>query len=338
MTNRALHGVGLGLLLLGLLAAFVSQHYASKTMGQANYGVAVLAPEEDSAEWQQKVRLRQFTDAMFYAGLAMTALGILVQGYATLRTEGGVVNVRRSLKGGGTWLWITATATVVAVTITLSWLYNSDSYLSVGEIGVLAFTAISLFLYARDTRRIADITFEQHHLPLATLSVRQVEMNSQDVACPMALQLARPVPFIARIDIRLQIGGKLVPLENHLYDGEEDWVILASFENLPARLMDAINRNLPGGIADVEQLLAASAADLPEDFQSEPHERISVSPLILYGTDSRACRLASAGKSYLKLIRPGAPNAAVMWMPDVARGHYLPMEWSKGTIEDFYLG
>ena len=336
MKNRLLHGVGLALLLLGLLAALISQHLAAKTMGEANLGVAVLAPERDSGAWQQKLRLRELTDVAFYVGVALTALGILIQGVATLRPNDKGSAIAGVLKGTAAWLWIGTTIAVAALTITLSWLYDSDSYLTAGEIIVLALTAISLFLYARDTRRMADISFEQHHVPFAGLSVKQIEMNSTDVSCSMALELARPIPFIARIDVRLQMGEKLVSLNNPLYDGEEDWVVLSSFQNLPARLMDAINRSLPDGVNDVEELLLAEPDDLPEGFGAA-HERISVSPLMLYGTDSGVRRLASAGKSYLKLIRSGAPNASVMWMPDVSREHYLPVDWTKGSIKDFKL-
>ena len=40
---------------------------------------------------------------------------------------------------------------IVVISITLCWLYNNDRYLVVGEMVVLAITAISLFLYAKDT-------------------------------------------------------------------------------------------------------------------------------------------------------------------------------------------
>lgn len=71
--------VGGVLLLVGLLTAFVSNHYASRVMGMANLGVAVYAPTPGSAEWQQKERLRARADGLFYVGLALTAFGVILQ-------------------------------------------------------------------------------------------------------------------------------------------------------------------------------------------------------------------------------------------------------------------
>lgn len=67
------------LLLAGLLTALISTHLASRVMGKAGLGVAVIGPEEGSNEWTQKERLRARADCWFWVGIALTACGVVLQ-------------------------------------------------------------------------------------------------------------------------------------------------------------------------------------------------------------------------------------------------------------------
>jgi hypothetical protein len=73
------------LLVLGLVTALVSTHLASRVMGKAQLGVAVLAPEEGSAEWRKKEQLRARADCWFWVGIGLTACGVVLQ------TLGGIL-------------------------------------------------------------------------------------------------------------------------------------------------------------------------------------------------------------------------------------------------------
>jgi hypothetical protein len=70
---------GGGALLIGLMMAFIAARVGNRVMGRAGLGVAVFAPEEDSAEWLAKVRQRRIADGCFYAGLVLTAVGVILQ-------------------------------------------------------------------------------------------------------------------------------------------------------------------------------------------------------------------------------------------------------------------
>jgi hypothetical protein len=76
------------LLLLGLVTALVSTHLASRVMGKVELGVAVLAPKEGSAEWQEKERLRARSDCWFWVGVGLTACGVVLQ------TLGGILPLK----------------------------------------------------------------------------------------------------------------------------------------------------------------------------------------------------------------------------------------------------
>jgi hypothetical protein len=71
--------IGGGILILGLFTAFISSQYTSKVMGGARLGVAVLAPEPNSPEWQEKQTLLWWADFWFYVGLGLTAVGVILQ-------------------------------------------------------------------------------------------------------------------------------------------------------------------------------------------------------------------------------------------------------------------
>ncbi len=72
-------------LLVGLTTALLSGRYASRVMGRAGLGVAIFAPAEGSAEWHEKERLRRRADCLFYVGLVLTAIGVVLQ------TLGGIL-------------------------------------------------------------------------------------------------------------------------------------------------------------------------------------------------------------------------------------------------------
>jgi hypothetical protein len=72
-------------LLVGLMMAFIAAQFANRVMGKAGLGVAVYAPAENSPEWRAKKRQRRIADGFFYAGLVLTAIGVILQ------TIGGVL-------------------------------------------------------------------------------------------------------------------------------------------------------------------------------------------------------------------------------------------------------
>jgi hypothetical protein len=51
--------------LCGVLTAFISSRNTEQVMGEARKGVAVLAPETDSPEWQEKKNLLWWADFWF---------------------------------------------------------------------------------------------------------------------------------------------------------------------------------------------------------------------------------------------------------------------------------
>lgn len=78
-TGDVLHVLGALLLLVGLVTALISNHREATVMGRAQLGVAVLGPEEGSPEWKEKERLRASAGRWFWAGVVLTAVGILLQ-------------------------------------------------------------------------------------------------------------------------------------------------------------------------------------------------------------------------------------------------------------------
>lgn len=67
------------LLFFGVLTALISNRYATKVMGPAGLGVAVLAPEPGSRAMVERERLRARADRWFWVGIVATALGIVIQ-------------------------------------------------------------------------------------------------------------------------------------------------------------------------------------------------------------------------------------------------------------------
>jgi len=71
-------------LLLGLVCALCAVRYDARIMGEARQGVAVLGPEEGSSEWVQKQQQRRWADRLFYGGLSLTAIGVILQTLVSL--------------------------------------------------------------------------------------------------------------------------------------------------------------------------------------------------------------------------------------------------------------
>jgi len=67
------------LLLAGLLTAFISAHFSSRVMRQADLGIAVLAPEPGSSDMAEKERQRASSNRWFWLGLILTAWGVVLQ-------------------------------------------------------------------------------------------------------------------------------------------------------------------------------------------------------------------------------------------------------------------
>jgi hypothetical protein len=66
------------LVLLSIGCALVSNILNARVMGQARLGVAVLAPPKGSPEWNRKVRLLWWADALSYAGIVAAAVSAVI--------------------------------------------------------------------------------------------------------------------------------------------------------------------------------------------------------------------------------------------------------------------
>ena len=67
------------LMLSGLFSAFWSSRLEVKVMGETRKGRAVLAPSQGSPEWERGNRIRWWADLMFWVGLSLTAIGVILQ-------------------------------------------------------------------------------------------------------------------------------------------------------------------------------------------------------------------------------------------------------------------
>ena len=76
--KRGLTLVGGVLLIVGLTVALITNHYEARM----DLGVAALAPQAGSPEWEAKERLRREVDWLFWASLALTAAGVVLQTWA----------------------------------------------------------------------------------------------------------------------------------------------------------------------------------------------------------------------------------------------------------------
>jgi hypothetical protein len=66
------------LLIVGLAVALITNHYQARV----DLGVAALAPQEGSREWEAKERLRREADWLFWASLVLTVAGFVLQTWA----------------------------------------------------------------------------------------------------------------------------------------------------------------------------------------------------------------------------------------------------------------
>lgn len=75
--------VGGILLLIGLLGAFLSEHYTAQIQGRRRMGAIVFGPTEGSPEWKKTEIVLTWADRSFYASLVLTAMGGILQTWAS---------------------------------------------------------------------------------------------------------------------------------------------------------------------------------------------------------------------------------------------------------------
>ena len=167
-------------------------------------------------------------------------------------------------------------------------------------------------------------------------------MTCDDLICPLQIEVLRNVPFVAKLDIQLEIGGKLIATGDPRYDGESEWVIYASFGHLACNIREGVIENIE---MSLEEYLSKDAPNLSPNLQ-DIETRVAVTPLMIYKTaGSREMKLTSAARSYLDLCYDTQGNvckkngkAIFKWMPDVQRDRYRDMEWKKeSSLSDFLL-
>ena len=77
--------VGGGCLALGLASAFLASRYDVKAFTpEARMGLITLASEEGTSERMQRERMRRRADRLFWAGLVLTLLGVVLQTLGSL--------------------------------------------------------------------------------------------------------------------------------------------------------------------------------------------------------------------------------------------------------------
>lgn len=76
---RCLVLIGGILLLAGLACALVSTHYQVKAMGELRKGQLAFGPDPGSPGEQEKKREVAYSDCLFYLGLGLTAVGVVLQ-------------------------------------------------------------------------------------------------------------------------------------------------------------------------------------------------------------------------------------------------------------------
>jgi uncharacterized membrane protein len=91
--------IGAVFIFVGITLSFTSYRNASKAMGEAQKGFAPLAPDgygPGSPEWNAKTELTDNADLQLYGGLALSALGLVLQ---TLGSILPLSNRRQSSRG-----------------------------------------------------------------------------------------------------------------------------------------------------------------------------------------------------------------------------------------------
>ena len=76
--KKGLTLVGGVLLIVGLAVALITNHYEARV----DRGVAALAPQDGSREWEAKERLRHEADWLFWVSVALTGAGVVLQTWA----------------------------------------------------------------------------------------------------------------------------------------------------------------------------------------------------------------------------------------------------------------
>ena len=111
----------------------------------------------------------------------------------------------------------------------------------------------------------------------------------------MALELLRHIPFVAKVDIKLEVGGKSVASGIDLYDGINEWVVYTSYKLLPCQVKEVITNNLPNGVKSIQEYLSN-----PSTEQDNEANRVAVTPTIIYKTSGEnKARITSSGRFYL---------------------------------------
>jgi hypothetical protein len=77
--------IGNFLYALGVFLMVYSYRVNTKVMGLAALGVAVISPDEESAEWKKKEKLRKTSDQFFYGGMVLTLVGVIAQTVGVLK-------------------------------------------------------------------------------------------------------------------------------------------------------------------------------------------------------------------------------------------------------------
>ncbi len=83
------------LVLLSIACALISNILNAQVMGKARLGVSIIAPEENSPEWNNKVTKLWWADALAYVGIGFAVLSAVLTLFSPrrqLRGSYGVVN------------------------------------------------------------------------------------------------------------------------------------------------------------------------------------------------------------------------------------------------------
>jgi hypothetical protein len=83
----------------------IAARFGNRVMGRTGLGVAVFAPEENSAEWLAKEGLRRTADNCFYVGLVLTALAPTRELYPPAFVDGALVRLVTDAKVVGVEQW-----------------------------------------------------------------------------------------------------------------------------------------------------------------------------------------------------------------------------------------
>ncbi len=75
--------IGAVFLIAGLLTAFLSSHYAAELRGERLGGI-IVGPAEGTPAWEKTESTLKWSDGSFYAGLVLTAIGIVLQAWAAM--------------------------------------------------------------------------------------------------------------------------------------------------------------------------------------------------------------------------------------------------------------